>query len=159
MSRPVVFLDVDGVLSPVVPHSDAWTDWERVENIPFHLVLSRKMAGRIAQLDAEVVWLTTWEHDANAVVAEFLGWQPHDVLERSGDEERWWKLDAITERIEKEPRPFVWVDDELEHRKRDVEPWLRSVEVPVLPLSPRAEVGLTEAELDQIEAFVRRHGS
>ena len=158
MSQVVVFLDVDGVLSPVVPRSDAWDDWQRVEDIPFHLVLSREMAGRIAQLDAEIVWLTTWEHDANAVVAEFLDWEPHAVLERTRDGAGWWKLEAVRERIEKEQRPFVWVDDELEHRKRDVEPWLRSLEVPVLPLSPRAEVGLTEAELTQIEAFIERHG-
>ena len=158
MSVVTVFLDVDGVLSPVVPpRSDHWDDWERIEGIPFHLVLSRQMAARIADLDAEIIWLTTWEHDANAVVADYLGWEPHDVLERKGSRGEWWKLEALAERIESDPRPFVWVDDELERRKRDVEPWLRGLDVPVLPLAPRSEVGLTESQITEIERFVAEH--
>lgn len=152
-----MFLDVDGVLSPLAPGSSAWDDWERVEDIPFHLVLSRRMARRIRELGVEVVWLTTWEHDANAVVADTLGWEPNDVLVREGSDAGWWKLAAIRERIEAEPRPFVWIDDELERRKREVESWLRGLEVPALAISPRPEVGLTTAELERIEEFVAEH--
>lgn len=155
---PVVFLDVDGVLSPVAPGSSAWDDWELVDDSPFHLVLSRRMAERIRDLDAEVVWLTTWEHDANAVVAEVLAWDPNDVVVRRDTGTEWWKLVAIAERIEADPRPFVWVDDELERRKREVERWLRGLDVPALAISPRPEVGLTAAELEQIEEFVAEHG-
>lgn len=157
MPNPVVFLDVDGVLSPMVTESRAWDDWQRVEGIPFHLVLSREMAQRISALDAEVIWLTTWEHDANAVVAQELGWEPNDVLDRHDPQEGWWKLEAIRERIESDPRPFVWIDDELEPRKHEVEPWLRELDVPSLALSPRPEVGLTEGELERVETFVEEH--
>lgn len=158
MSEVTVFLDVDGVLSPVAPpRHDHWDDWERIEGIPFHLVLSRQMAARIADLGAEIIWLTTWEHDANAVVADYLGWEPHEVLERKDSTGQWWKFEALAERIESDPRPFAWIDDELERRKRDVGPWLRDRDVPVLALSPRSEIGLTPGEITRLEDFVAEH--
>lgn len=155
VSTPLLFLDVDGVLSPMSLGAPTWGDWKIVEGSPFHLLLSRTMAARIAALGVDLAWLTTWQHDANRVVGALLGWPPHPVLE-PGDPpaERWWKLGSIEAWLADDLRPFVWVDDELEARAPLIDPWAAELTVPHLLVSPDPDVGLTPDELATIGGFV-----
>lgn len=151
----MLYLDVDGVLSPYAHQAPTWDDWRRIDHAPYHLVLSESMATRLDRLEAEIVWLTTWEDQANHYVGSALGWDALDVVgRRRGPADRWWKLEALRRRIRRDPHPFVWVDDELERRARMVEPWLDELGIPHLLVSPDPETGLSSAELDEIERFV-----
>ena len=80
MPRPLVLLDVDGVLNavPLWGGSDAWPDWRRgsatAEGREFPITWSPTVvdAVRSWQDRAEVRWLTTWGHSANSSLRHLL---------------------------------------------------------------------------------------
>jgi hypothetical protein len=75
---PTLFLDVDGVLNafqldPTLATFDDFEDQEVMvdEGNGFRMILdlclSRSMGKRIGALSAEIVWATTWEHNADSM--------------------------------------------------------------------------------------------
>jgi hypothetical protein len=136
--RPVVALDVDGVLNP----SSDQPGFELFEvtvmegslpDSPFvnplvvpgtvlSVRLSKVHAEWITSLRevAEVVWATTWEHAANELLAPLLGIEPLGVIEHStvpptfsqwrNGEVASWKFESIDAHVG--DRPLVWVDDQ-----------------------------------------------
>lgn len=70
MSRPLVLLDVDGVLNALQP-GEAWPDWQVgravAEGRAFRITWSPSVVARVRRWTevADVRWLTTWGHDAN----------------------------------------------------------------------------------------------
>ena len=163
--RPWVFLDVDGALAPFAdePVSD-FDDWVPAPGAGFILPLSATMAGRLAALEADLVWLTTWEAQANTVVGAALGWPelPVALASRGDDADRWWKAAALFDWLaEHGSRSFVWVDDDInEHlttelgRPSALARQLQQLNVPYLLVSTNRDEGLDAAQLAQIEAFV-----
>jgi hypothetical protein len=87
-TRPLVLLDVDGVINDIGALHGVERPWKT------HLVPSRGwllcipdyMPGLIAELvaTAEVWWCTTWRHNANAEIAGFLGIDPLPVVDDGG---------------------------------------------------------------------------
>lgn len=119
MSRPLVLVDVDGVLNiwrgePAArkKRKQGWVQtrgtsggrsWPLLLN-PAHGLMLLKLAN---DTGAELAWGTTWEEYANPCVGRLLGlpdlrWAPV----RDGDH----KADGIVPWTE--GRPFVWFDDE-----------------------------------------------
>lgn len=100
--RPLVLLDVDGVINDLgsLRGLDRPYEVDRVPAGNFTLHIPEYMAGLIQGMCevAEVVWCTTWEHDANEFVAPILGIDPLPVLEL--ELERGWKA-AVA-------RPALW---------------------------------------------------
>ena len=160
--RPVVFLDVDGVLNVVgaaLPGPDTFTDFRKTRCMGFRIVFSPEMGRRLAALDADIVWLTTWREHANKWIAPLFGWPKRELLD--GDEDGavgWWKSGAVYGYVTEHQRPFVWLDDDLRFAERlgEVE-WLAGCAVPHLSISPSTSVGLRPSHLDQIEQFVAEH--
>lgn len=80
MSRPLVLLDVDGVLNavPMWGGSDAWSDWRtgsataEGRTFPIHWSPSVVAAVRAWHDRADVRWLTTWGHSANTSLRHLL---------------------------------------------------------------------------------------
>lgn len=76
--RPLVLLDVDGVLNAVGPPDDAWPEWRRGtaraggRAWPVRWSPGVVAAVRGWQDTADVSWLTTWGHDANLGLRELL---------------------------------------------------------------------------------------
>lgn len=162
--RPYLFLDVDGVLSPFASDSDAWDDFTDTPGAGFELPLSRSMAAALAGLDLESVWLTTWEHEANKVVAPALGWDPLEVIESGtlkSSRRRWWKLAALDWWMAGHAsRPFVWIDDDIRSelapdpdRRLARYRWATSSS-PFLLICPDRDVGITRAHIEEIKAFI-----
>ena len=148
-----LFLDVDGVLSPIGGPSSAWDDWEAAHHRGYHLLLSRAMAERIAALPVRIVWLTTWRELANTHICPWLGWKTHDVVDPGydADAERW-KAEAVRAHIESDGGPFVWIDDMLDFMTPQVAGVLANHRH--LLIAPDSYVGLTRHHLDEVEAFL-----
>ncbi len=120
--HPLLFLDVDGVLNAFAFDSRlaSFDDFEEHEvmldegngfRMILDLCLSRSMGERIGALSAEIVWATTWEHNADSIVAPLCG-LPRSlrVLTRPRSTTRMdgaWKFDEVRRVVTDEMRPFV----------------------------------------------------
>lgn len=148
-----LFLDVDGVLSPVRGPSHAWSDWEEVPFNDYFLVLSREMAARLAALPVKIVRVTTWRQLANSQIGSWFGWPPCEVIEpRDCDDPMRWKARAIRAHVQAGGGPFVWVDDDLRELASEVADVVGNH--PHLLLCPDPTVGLTAADAEEIERFL-----
>jgi HAD domain in Swiss Army Knife RNA repair proteins len=171
---PTVFLDVDGVLNAFrfdVEHASFgdFTDHAvTIDDQPglgrrFDLCLSRTMGERLASLNAVIVWVTTWEHHADTYIAPLCG-LPRDlsVLTSPDGVDTWhgtWKFDAVRRAVSEDPRPFVWVDDDLDAFGRGSDSarrWAADLPIENLLVSPDPRAGLTHGHLEAIEAFLEK---
>jgi len=115
MEQPVLFVDVDGVISlfGFEPSSPPAGRFHLVDGIP-HL-LSASAGDHLRRLAAvfETVWCTGWEEKAPEHLGHLLGLldsYPHLTFERNpGRAHAHWKLDAIEAYAG--ARPLAWVDD------------------------------------------------
>ena len=156
MLRPVkatLFLDADGVLSPVAGPSEAWDDWEEMTyDGNYSLVLSRSMASRIARLPVTIVWLTTWRSMANSQIGAWLGWPALPVLEPLDEPGSvTWKLERLREHLAGGSEPFVWIDDHLDAMANETSNAFAGRH---LLVSPDPAVGLTPSDLELVEQFL-----
>ena len=151
--RPLLLVDVDGVLSLFGPGVDrAQVTPALVEGIP-HL-LSRRAATLLARLAAtyECVWCTGWEDRADGHLPHLLGlpagW-PHLVFSDRPQDDAHWKLAAIDAHAGRDRRA-AWIDDAHDERCRT---WARERPGPTLLVTTDPATGLTEAHADQLEAW------
>jgi hypothetical protein len=177
-ARPVLALDIDGVLNPLVGREDlvahrVTLPAARLPRSPFILgfgesdlrLVVRTSAGHAAWIQdvrsrADVVWATTWEHAANDLFAPLLGIDPLPVAVSSvrhpprpvhadTADSAGWKAEALAEEFT--GRPLVWVDDAAGgFVGRD---W-RHDGAPTLVLAPDPAVGLTAGHIAEVEAFL-----
>lgn len=180
--QPVVGLDFDGVLN-ITARSDLppgyelhiveldranWPDHPYIRGLPpgehpvLHGVVVNREHGRMVRswLDAgaRVVWATTWERAVlrNASlcdlpelpVLEISKVLTEDLPHRTAE----WKVMGLQTAFA--GHPLVWVDDfgdELRGESTYGDP-----PAPMLVVAPDEARGLTEAESDEVLAFVRR---
>ncbi|MBR7833113.1 hypothetical protein KDL01_07550 [Actinospica durhamensis] len=128
---PILFLDVDGPLNPFaakptrrpagyVTHRLRPAGWTE------HSFYGRPRALRVwlnpdhgaalAGLPVELVWATTWEHDANRLIGPQIGLPRLPVVEwpskeRADADGLFWKTRHLAEYAA--GRPFAWVDDQI----------------------------------------------
>lgn len=160
--RPVVFLDVDGVLNAVPLDGVApktFTDWQTSRRNGFRIIHSPEMGARLAALEADIYWLTTWCELANEHIGPLFGWGELPVLGqaqwRNDRGPGWWKSKAAEQFVAEHHRPYVWIDDDLGSATRNGEcGWLISDETPRLLVSPSTGTGLRPDQLAAIETFV-----
>lgn len=169
-----IFLDVDGVLNAVTatPPTKHWQDWRSAECNGFTIRYSPTMGQRLLALaeteGVELVWLTTWEDDANVWIGPLFGWPEFTVAGRQDVDAQasgllvahgaWWKYPHIKEWWERDGVPFVWVDDDLDTQYDDgASAWVRSLHPQALGVRPVSWHGITEPQLAAIERFVHGH--
>lgn len=142
MARPILYLDVDGPLNPFAakPH-------RRPEGYETHRLLPPSWVARCREMYPgrrvkelrvwlnpahgpqllaladrfELVWATTWEHDANEWIAPRIGLPELPVVEwatskRFGPDGTFFKTAELVQHAG--GRPFAWVDDDLNTRDR-----------------------------------------
>ncbi|MFD9725811.1 HAD domain-containing protein [Streptomyces sp. NPDC059072] len=115
-ARPLLYLDVDGPLVPFgagpYPQGD--------DDNPLLARVDPTVGPRLAALECELVWATTWMEEANECLAPRLGLPPLPVLEwpepsdeagRGVPSRVHWKTPGLVGHAA--GRPFVWVDDEI----------------------------------------------
>lgn len=139
--KPLLFLDVDGVLNPVRPRAEAGF---RTHSLLGTRVLLSRAHGRWLRELADVydlVWATTWEQYANELICPLLGLpalpvvpltapEPVAACAMAGGSGRSWSwsggyddADALAEDGDWHPilrfaddRPFAWLDDVIPTR-------------------------------------------
>lgn len=131
--KPAILIDVDGPLNPysgkTTPegytahsmHPDSWvaTKALTVRLNPLH-------GPSLEATGAELIWATTWAHEANEWIGPHLGLPELPVIEWDKnrpwtDRNLYWKTPEIVEWM-KEHRPntpYIWLDDECTRKDRN----------------------------------------
>lgn len=159
--RPIVLLDVDGVLNVVCNPNEPPTDWPeyRTEVMNgYRITWAPALIERLRALheaeEVEIRWLTTWW--AKIPTLAPLGMPDLTVACNAEDyavRNRWWKLQPA-QRAYEEGRKLVWIDDDLVDQ--EAWRWGKSLDRErFLGVVPRWNHGITPDLMDAIEAFVR----
>lgn len=154
VEKPVLFVDVDGVISLFgFPH-EARPDgrFQMVDGIAHFLSATAGEHLRRLTDEFEPVWCTGWEEKANDHLPYLLGlpgpW-PHLTFERAvGRARAHWKLDAIDAYAG--ARPLAWIDDA---HGPACEAWAAERAAPTLLVTTEPAVGLAEAHVSELLAW------
>lgn len=151
--KPILFLDVDGVIS-VFGFSPSQEDFPG----PFHWVdgiahcIPEALGGRLERLAErfELVWATGWEEKANEYLPFILklSFAELPVLTFGGRAvfgSSHWKLDAMQEYAGS--RPAAWIDDNIDE---ECERWAKQREVPTLLVRTKSSTGMTDKHVKQL---------
>lgn len=147
---PLLLLDVDGVVCPL---GETATDQVPIASAYRSLSHHRLLPAWLAELAEvfELVWATTWEHDANAILAPALGLPDLPVITFTGSvvgPGETVKLPSIRRYVGE--RRFAWVDDRI---GVDATAWAahRSAATFLRDIDPAA--GLTRHDVDALLEF------
>jgi hypothetical protein len=150
--KPVLFVDVDGVISlygfeagSELPGPFHWVDGI-AHCIP---TASGPRLTRLAE-SFDLVWATGWEEKANEYLPSILGLElgPLPYLTFDGRAvfgSSHWKLDAIGSYAR--DRPIAWIDDHLDE---NCVTWAEQREAPTLLVKTLPPTGITDAHVDEL---------
>ena len=143
----LVLIDVDGVISPYERDLDCdpWGDFKYFQT-GFEMRYSEKMLKDLFNLDAEKMWLTTWEEGAAEIIAPVLELPDIKWLPRRTSK-GWYKLDWVLE-LAPMYRKVVWFDDDIKpsHRKQ--------LPDNVLAIRPDPAKGITPAQMVKAQKYL-----
>jgi Swiss Army Knife RNA repair-like protein len=149
--RPILFLDVDGVISLFGFPRDAEPPgtFHSIDGIPH--CIGHAAAPLLAQLADrfELVWATGWEEKANEYLPPLLGLGSElPVLTFDGRAvfgSAHWKIAAVDAYAG--DRPAAWIDDFLNDECRT---WAELREAPTLLIETESATGLTEEHVERL---------
>jgi hypothetical protein len=152
-AKPLLLLDIDGVLNPHVrPGLDVPPLFE-THSVAGQVVRLNPLHGEwLHQLTYayELVWATTWEEDANKLIAPLIG-APTNlpfVSFADYDSQGWtWKLPAVQRFVG--IQPVVWLDD---GPGEGAEEWATSRVPATRLIQPDGYAGWSEDEYQQLLA-------
>jgi hypothetical protein len=151
MSRPILAVDVDGVISLFgfeQPPSREKARFELVDGMVHCISLAAgERLKRLGEI-YELVWATGWEDKANDYLPNILGLPelPHlsfDGAARFGSAH--WKLGPLDEYGK--GRALAWIDDSFDESCYE---WAREREEPTLLVPTESELGLEEAQVEAL---------
>jgi len=142
--RPILFLDVDGVLmvaTSVMLSDGTWSP---------DVGLVPDAAAMLAQLAVafDIHWATRWGESANSQLSPELGLPILPVVELSGPKTQWTKLPAIREAAGS--RPAAWIDDDLGHEEWS---WADNRREPTMLVQTDMTGGMTGRDVEELLAF------
>jgi hypothetical protein len=155
-NKPILFVDVDGVISIFGFSPDAGG-----LPGPFHWIdgvahcIPPDVGDRLARLSGrfELVWATGWEEKANEYLPYILELPIRELpcLMFQGQAvfgSAHWKLDAISEYAAE--RPAAWIDDNIDDACRL---WATGRDAPTLLVETESAVGLTDEHVETLLAW------
>jgi len=154
MSRPILAVDIDGVISifgSEEPKDPTTTRFQLVDGVPHQISL---VAGeRLLRLTEcfELVWASGWEDKANFYLPHLLGLPelPHvsfDGAARGGGAH--WKLGPLEAYAK--GRAMAWIDDNFDQSCYE---WAEARPQPTLLVLTEPQLGLEEAHVDALNAW------
>ena len=154
-TRPLLLIDVDGVLSVFGGgrHDPATLVPTLVDGVP-HL-LSRTAADALKALvgDFECVWCTGWKDRADSYLPLLLGlprgW-PFIRFAGAPNHGGHWKLGGI-DAFAGPNRPLAWIDD---HHDAACHAWATARPGPTLLVTTEPDVGLTAAQAARARTWI-----
>jgi hypothetical protein len=156
---PILFLDVDGVISlfgfaPGAEQLPGPLHW--IDGIA-HFI-PEDVGERLVRLaeSFELVWATGWEERANEHLPFILGLPFRDLPYLTFDGRAvfgsaHWKLDAIDAYAA--DRPAAWIDDNIDEECRA---WAQGRNVPTLLVHTDPAIGLTAEHVDELLRWAAR---
>jgi hypothetical protein len=160
MDRPLLLIDVDGVISlfGFDHRSPPAGRFQMVDGMAHFLSgTAGEHLRRLAE-PFELAWCTGWEEKANEYLPLALGLPrplPHVVFDPSARPvQAHWKLGAIDRHVEAS-RPLAWVDDAHDEGCRS---WAAARPAPTLLVTTDPAVGLTDEEVDRLLGWARGLG-
>lgn len=184
MPRPLVLLDFDGVVNQFPEdkvrcrqNSTGWMrpgdprialyspgNWfipDRRETVNagrhgrMRILWSSELVSRLAALDADVVWLSTWQPYTRLLDVNLeVPWTTerwYDPVTREGRHTG--KRRTVIDRL-RQGRPLVWVDDEETTYEAGLALNASEPVAPVLAVGPDARIGISRSQMASIERFV-----
>ena len=156
MSRPILAVDIDGVISlfgAEEPPDPSETRLQLVDGVPHRISLA---AGeRLLRLGEsfELVWASGWEDKANFYLPSLLGLPElahvsFDGAARSGGAH--WKLGPLE--AFGAGRALAWIDDNFDSSCYE---WAERRTEPTLLVLTETHLGLEEAHVDALNAWAR----
>jgi HAD domain in Swiss Army Knife RNA repair proteins len=153
MSKPLLMVDIDGVISLFAFGADAPPDgsFHSIDGIPHFL--SSKAPEHLLTLAHmfELVWASGWEEKANEYLPHLLGLPhlPYLSFERSvGRANAHWKLDAIEHYAG--ARPLAWIDDAFNEA---CHAWADSRDAPTLLVETEPASGITQQHVELLRRW------
>ena len=154
--RPLLFLDVDGPLIPFGANASQHHFGPDSDSNPLLARLNPKLGPQLLALPCDLVWATTWTHEANQVISPRLGLPELPVVDWADEDEAYnglhWKTRGLVSWAA--GRTFVWVDDEITDTDRR---WIRSHhEGQALAYRVEKHLGLTSADIAAIKLWLNQ---
>jgi hypothetical protein len=151
--RPILFVDVDGVLSLFGWEGDTPAGRFHMVDGIVHLIGEHggRLLARLSQA-FELVWATGWEEKANEYLVHLLELESElptlsfDGRARFGTAH--WKLEALEEFAGE--RPAAWIDDNIDDECRA---WAEGRSAPTLLVETQTHVGITDEHVDELLAW------
>ena len=158
LKPPILFVDVDGVLSVFGFPTDAPPPGRMysVDGMPHCLV--HGCGERLIRLAEtyELVWATGWEERANEHLPYLLGLTGDLPTVLFDHQPQWgtahWKVSAIERWAQ--GRPAAWIDDSFNEACRV---WAKQREAPTLLVHTDPAIGITDEHVEQLEAWAGKH--
>lgn len=158
MDRPLLLIDVDGVISLFgYDHAEPPAGrYQLVDGIAHFLSATagghlRRLAGQF-----DLAWCTGWEEKANDYLPFALGLPgplPHVVFDPAQRPARaHWKLDGIERHVDPS-RAVAWLDDAHDDGCRS---WASNRQAPTLLVTTDPAVGVTDREVEELLAWAKR---
>jgi hypothetical protein len=160
MSRPLLAIDVDGVISLFGFDEPPARDVARFELIDGMVHCISLSAGeRLARLGEfyEMIWATGWEDKANDYLPNVLGVPELPVLSFEGAARfgsAHWKLGPLDEYSE--GRAVAWIDDSFDDSCYE---WARERGTPTLLVPTESAIGLEEAHTEALISWAKSLGT
>jgi len=156
MSRPILAVDVDGVISLFgfeQPPSREEARYEMIDGMVHCIsLLAGQRLLRLAEV-YDLVWATGWEDRANDYLPNILGLPELPYLTFNGAARfgsAHWKLGPLDEYGK--DRPLAWIDDNFDESCYE---WARGRGVPTLLVPTEPDRGLEEVQVEALTAWAR----
>lgn len=156
MSRPILAVDVDGVISLFgfdEPPGAAVARFELIDGMVHCISLAAGERLRRLSEHYDLVWASGWEDKANYYLPHLLGLPelPHlsfDGAARFGSAH--WKLAPLD--AYGQGRPLAWIDDSFDESCYE---WAEARSDPTLLVPTESHLGLEEAQTEALAAWAQ----